>query len=56
MKAEGYDGRWTPRVLPLSHARRLTGTVEGRGPGLLVYDGPAGLLDFARRGHDVVTV
>jgi stress response protein SCP2 len=44
------DTRWTLRVLPLGHARRLTHALDGRGPDLLVYERPAGVLSFAHGG------
>ncbi|KAF3465416.1 TerD family protein [Streptomyces sp. Tu 3180] len=45
------DTPWTLRVLPLSHARRLVHGLDGRGPDLLVYEGPAGVLSFAHQGE-----
>ncbi|MEU4979273.1 TerD family protein [Streptomyces sp. NPDC021969] len=45
------DTPWTLRVLPLAHARRLVHSLDGRGPDLLVYEGPAGVLSFAHQGR-----
>ncbi|MFE0255273.1 TerD family protein [Streptomyces sp. NPDC059010] len=45
------DTPWTLRVLPLGHARRLDHTLHGRGPDLLVYEGPAGVLSFVHQGE-----
>ncbi|MFC8393479.1 TerD family protein [Streptomyces sp. NPDC057238] len=45
------DTPWTLRVLPLAHARRLVHGLDGRGPDLLVYEGPAGVLSFAHQGR-----
>ncbi|MEV6003641.1 TerD family protein [Streptomyces griseomycini] len=45
------DTPWTLRVLPLAHARRLVHDLNGRGPDLLVYEGPAGVLSFVHQGE-----
>ncbi|MEU5141094.1 TerD family protein [Streptomyces sp. NPDC021139] len=45
------DTPWTLRVLPLAHARRLVHSLNGRGPDLLVYEGPAGVLSFVHQGQ-----
>ncbi|AXL88667.1 resistance protein [Streptomyces sp. CB09001] len=45
------DTPWTLRVLPLAHARRLVHSLDGRGPDLLVYEGPAGVLSFVHQGR-----
>ncbi|MFI2504619.1 TerD family protein [Streptomyces sp. NPDC018972] len=45
------DTPWTLRVLPLAHARRLVHSLDGRGPDLLVYEGPAGVLSFVHQGE-----
>ncbi|MFD5217903.1 TerD family protein [Streptomyces tendae] len=45
------DTPWTLRVLPLAHARRLEHSLDGRGPDLLVYEGPPGVLSFAHQGR-----
>ncbi|MFE9703723.1 TerD family protein [Streptomyces sp. NPDC005930] len=45
------DTPWTLRVLPLAHARRLVHSLNGRGPDLLVYEGPAGVLSFVHQGE-----
>ncbi|GAB2743663.1 TerD family protein [Streptomyces bullii] len=45
------DTPWTLRVLPLARARRLVHGLPGRGPDLLVYEGPAAVLSFAHRGE-----
>ncbi|MFK0212875.1 TerD family protein [Streptomyces sp. NPDC090298] len=47
---------WTLRVLPLSHARRFDSRVEGLAHDLVIYEGPAGVLDFAHHGESNFTV
>ncbi|MFH8615264.1 TerD family protein [Streptomyces sp. NPDC017979] len=43
-------GAWTLRVLPLVAARRLQGTLEGRGDEVVLYTGPIADLRFTSRG------
>ncbi|MFF3604488.1 TerD family protein [Streptomyces sp. NPDC002463] len=50
------DTPWTLRVLPLSHARRFDNHVEGLAHDLVIYEGPAGVLDFAHHGESNFTV
>ncbi|MET9349467.1 TerD family protein [Streptomyces termitum] len=47
---------WTLRVLPLSRARRFTGRITGTAHDLVVYEGPAGTLDFRHAGRAPATV
>ncbi|MEU9608561.1 TerD family protein [Streptomyces sp. NPDC048057] len=45
------SGAWTLRVLPLVAARRLQGTLEGRGDEVVLYTGPISDLRFESRGE-----
>ncbi|MEE1753648.1 TerD family protein [Streptomyces sp. SP18CS02] len=50
------DTPWTLRVLPLAHARRFSDRIEGVAHDLVVYEGPAGVLDFFHSGESNFTV
>ncbi|MFG2328665.1 TerD family protein [Streptomyces sp. NPDC048604] len=50
------DTPWTLRVLPLTHARRFDGHIEGHAHDLVIYEGPAGVLDFFHGGESNFTV
>ncbi|WP_418957074.1 TerD family protein [Streptomyces tritici] len=50
------DTPWTLRVLPLTHARRFDGHIEGHAHDLVIYEGPAGVLDFWHHGESNFTV
>ncbi|WP_406860931.1 TerD family protein [Streptomyces sp. HUAS MG47] len=50
------DTPWTLRVLPLTHARRFDGHIEGHAHDLVIYEGPAGVLDFLHGGESNFTV
>ncbi|MFJ8665298.1 TerD family protein [Streptomyces sp. NPDC093600] len=50
------DTPWNLRVLPLTHARRFDGRIEGVAHDLVVYDGPPAVLDFVHHGRSDFTV
>ncbi|MEV4949298.1 TerD family protein [Streptomyces sp. NPDC053755] len=50
------DTPWTLRVLPLTRARRFDSHIEGVAHDLVVYDGPAAVLDFVHHGQSPFTV